>query len=226
MGQSAHERAAPVDLHRWVPGRDRRHPRVGGGRHRDRHRRQRSRRDVRHGRCRSIRIRGSDPVGDRGRRRRAHLRVRWTADGTASGCRFDRTGTRDPGSNGGRAALSVRWFTPDATRRRSSMAGSSFAATRQVDGLDCDRIPTLVELDVTTGRPVTSFGAGGLTLHAAVGKVAAIVRNGSVYSLERRDIQAPRCAFVEPTRADGSRTSSTFPCRAASSAKISGRSGH
>ena len=107
-------------------------------------------------------------------------------DGRMVGCRFDRQGTLDP-TFGAAGISTVASDGAPATPSALSVTDGriTLAATRQVEGWDCDRLPELVVLDAATGRPDATFGAGGFALHSAVGRLAAIGPDGSCTYVER-----------------------------------------
>lgn len=115
-----------------------------------------------------------------------YLFTQRSGDLLAVGCRFNRQGVID--NLMGAAGLAVlpsdgMPLTPAAAI--VSAGRLAIATTRQVRGLDCDRIPGVAYLNVVSGRPDANFGAGGFAFHSAVGLQAAIRPDGSCYYTER-----------------------------------------
>ena len=113
-------------------------------------------------------------------------------DGRIVGTRFDQQGIVD--TSFGAAGLATLASdgapaTPSALRVYDGRL--TLALTRQVEGWDCDRLPSVAVFDAATGSPDATFGAGGFALHSAVGTLAAICPDGSSYYIERRADYAP-----------------------------------
>lgn len=107
--------------------------------------------------------------------------------GSIVGCRFNAQGSSD--ANFGEAGLAT--VASDGVAAIPAdikvNAGRIFLAlTRQVEGVECDRVPAIAVLDFNSGQPDVAFGAGGFAFHSAIGGPAVICPDGSALYAERK----------------------------------------
>jgi hypothetical protein len=107
-------------------------------------------------------------------------------DTATVGCRFNREGVPDKMfGSAGLTVLSSDGIGLSPVAARVWAGRVAIAGTRRVQGLDCDRIPSITMLNANDGKPDPNFGAGGFALQVAIGDPAVICPDGSGYYTER-----------------------------------------
>jgi uncharacterized delta-60 repeat protein len=130
----------------------------------------------------------SSPVATNDRNEFIYVFAQRRSDLKTVGCRIRvRTGlfwvpngTQDP--NFGTNGTVTLGLDGAAAAPAAIVAGNysvAIAATRELRGTDCDRVPVVVVLQPADGAPDPAFGAGGFAMHGSVGLPAALAPDGS-----------------------------------------------